>query len=78
MAVTERSPDEIDADVDAERTIDEQAGELEIPGTRSARSERDPGEIDVDVDAERIVDEQGDDRYDEQPDLGDFEGNLDA
>jgi hypothetical protein len=74
--VAERSPDETDADIDAERPIDDDVEEL--PGTRSERSERDPDETDVDIDAEREVDETGDDLYEEQPDLGDFEGNLNA
>ena len=74
--MAERSPDETDAD--AERLIDEDADELEtIPGSRSGRSERDRDEVDADVDAERMVDEQ-DERYETRPDLGDFEGNLDA
>ena len=75
--MTERDPDEIDAD--AERPIDDPDAEaLEIPGTRSARSERDPDEVDVDADAERVVTSRDDERYEEEPDLGDFEGNLNA
>jgi hypothetical protein len=73
--MSERSPDEIDADVDAERLVDEDVDDLAIP---VVHPDRDPDETDVDVDAERVVGEQGDDLYEEPPDLGDFEGNLNA
>jgi hypothetical protein len=63
--VTERSPDEVDADVDAERIL----------GDDQVDVERGPGPIASDPDREVELDVEGEP---EQPDLGDFDGNLDA
>jgi hypothetical protein len=64
--VTERSPDEVDADIDAERTVtDDQVDEEEgVPEPIASDPDR---EVEIDVEGEP-----------EQPDLGDFEGNLNA
>jgi hypothetical protein len=63
--VNERSPDEVDADIDAERTVTDDQVEVEDV----------PGPIASDPDREVEIDVEGDP---EQPDLGDFEGNLNA
>jgi hypothetical protein len=63
--VTERSPDEVDADIDAERTVTDDQVEVEgVPEPIASDPDR---EVEIDVEGEP-----------EQPDLGDFEGNLNA
>jgi hypothetical protein len=62
--VTERSPDEVDADIDAERTVTEDQVEEGVPEPIASDPDR---EVEIDVEGEP-----------EQPDLGDFEGNLNA
>jgi hypothetical protein len=63
--VTERSPDEVDADIDAERTVTDD--QVEMDGVAEP--------IASDPDREVEIDDEGEL---EQPDLGDFEGNLNA
>ena len=62
--MTERSPDEVDADIDAERTVTEDQVEEGVPEPIASDPDR---EVEIDVEGEP-----------EQPDLGDFEGNLNA
>jgi hypothetical protein len=63
--VSERSPDEVDADIDAERTVTEDQVDMEgMPEPMASDPDR---EVEIDVEEEP-----------EQPDLGDFEGNLNA
>ena len=63
--VSERSPDEVDADIDAERTVTDDQVEVEgVPEPIASDSDR---EVEIDVEGDP-----------EQPDLGDFEGNLNA
>jgi hypothetical protein len=63
--VTERSPDEVDADIDAERTVTED--QVEVEGVDEPIASDPDREVEIDDEAEP-----------EQPDLGDFEGNLNA
>lgn len=63
--MSERSPDEVDADIDAERTVTEDQVDMEgVPEPIASDPDR---EVEIDVEEEP-----------EQPDLGDFEGNLNA
>jgi len=62
--VTERSPDEVDADIYAERTVTDDQVEEGVPEPIASDPDR---EVEIDVEGEP-----------EQPDLGDFEGNLNA
>ena len=62
--MTERSPDEVDADIDAERTVTEDQVEEGVPEPIASDPDR---EVEIDVEGEP-----------EQPDLGHFEGNLNA
>ena len=63
--MSERSPDEVDADIDAERTVTEDQVDMEgMPEPMASDPDR---EVEIDVEEEP-----------EQPDLGDFEGNLNA
>jgi|1186.fasta_scaffold36460_2 hypothetical protein len=65
VLVTERSPDEVDADTDAERPVGDDPVDVEgAPAPIASDPDR---EVEIDVEVEP-----------EQPDLGDFEGNLNA
>jgi hypothetical protein len=61
----ERSPDEVDADLDAERPVDDDL--LDVEGVPEPIASDPDREVEIDVEGEP-----------EQPDLGDFEGNLNA